>query len=76
MLPEDEQSSNSTKLKVIGRVEFFQKPKFIGTRHQDLKNENIANSSYDALGPRSSGDGSEFPELSRDEYFTESPSRR
>ena len=67
MLPEGEQSSRQKKINVIGKVEFFQRPKLIGASAQD---------SFDMLGPRSSGDGSDCPEPSRNGYFTESPDRR
>ena len=76
MLPDGEKSSNSKKSSVIGRVEFFQKPRFIGMNPRDLKTEKGADSSFIALGPRSSGDGSDCPEPCQEEFFTESPDRR
>lgn len=75
--PEGGQSSNQKKTNVIGKIEFFQRPKLLDAFHQEATNENdVAYSSVDGLGPRPSGDGSDHPQPSPNGYFTESPDRR
>ena len=72
MMPEGEASLNSRQLNFIGKIEFHQRPKLTGAESQDLKNERVS----DRLGLWLTGDGSEFPEVPADDYFTESPERR
>jgi len=72
MIPEGETSLNSRELNFTGKIEFHQRPKPTGADSQDSKNEKMS----DRLGLRLAGDGSEFPDVPADDYFTESPERR
>ena len=77
MLPEGQTSNERHhKKSVVGQVEFCQRPQFIGTDLEGMGARNPFDSAFDALGPRSSGDGSDNPEPSRNAHFSESPDRR